>query len=364
MPARDLAEGGARALLRSARQRRRRRVVLPGLPEGASSREAPCLVHLVRASNDPALLRAFAAGLRRHPPGTNCELVLVMKGFRSRAEAEPCLQELADLEPEPLFLADSGRDLGAYFAAAARLRRSRYCFLNSYSVPLVDGWLAKLDAALGQPRTGLVGATGSWFSTRSWISYLLGLPNPYRGLLASPRSTQRQLRATLPEWSPQGSGTTFDSLRARGVSLCVFAEQEGFPAYHLRTNAFMISHATLRRIHAYSAQGRLDALLAGDGKLDALLLECGRNSITCQVRRMGLRTLVVDREGAVFEHERWDRSFTYNQGDQEGLLIADNRTLPYQRADAASRRLFSVLAWGSRARPGPPRNGSDEHLGS
>ena len=92
--------------------------------------------------------------LRAHPPGVACELVLAMKGFTSPAAGRPYLDEVADLAPETLFFADRGFDLGVYFAAAARLRRDRYCFVNSFSRPLVDGWLAKLDAALVRPGVG------------------------------------------------------------------------------------------------------------------------------------------------------------------------------------------------------------------
>ena len=137
----------------------------------AGTSETLCLVHLVRGSAPNSLdhLRAFAGALRRHPPGIDHEMVLVMKGFRSPEDARAHLGEVADLRFRTLFLSDYGHDIGVYLAVAERLRRSRYCFTNAYSVPLVDGWLAMLNSALEQPRAGLVGATGSWISTPSWL---------------------------------------------------------------------------------------------------------------------------------------------------------------------------------------------------
>lgn len=308
-------------------------------PEIPPETGPPCIVHLVRAANGPEPLRAFAASLRRHPPGVDCELVLALKGFPSPEAAKPYIDELSFLDPRPLFFDDSGLDLGVYFAAAKTLRADRYCFLNSYSVPLADSWLAKLDEALAQPSAGLVGATGSWASTRSWTAYSLGLPSAYRGHLPPPRDVRRELLGMIPEQAERGRRTTWEALKARATSLRLLVEQERFPAHHLRTNAFMVSHETIEKLH----------LETTDGKLDTLMLEGGRHSITRQVQALGLRTLVVDRLGKVFDHDRWDRSSTFCQGDQEGLLVADNRTRLYERADGGLRRVLAGLTWGPSA---------------
>jgi hypothetical protein len=304
-----------------------------------------CLVHLVWAPLGLNPLREFAQALRAHEPGVDHTLVLAMKGFASTSQARPYLEEVADLEPKVLFFADSGLDLGVYFAAAARLRSERYCFVNSYSRPLVAGWLAKLDAALARPGAGLVGATGSWASSRSWMAHSAGLPNAYRGALPAPPIARAQLLAAELEHADAERRSRGEALRARWAALRQLPGLEPFPAHHLRTNAFMISHAVLGRLR----------LRAVRNKLDAYALEHGRASITRQVQRMGLGTLVVDRQGAVYEHLRWDRSHTFWQGAQEGLLVADNRTLAYQRGDRARRQVLSAYAWGARA---------DTHIGS
>ena len=44
--------------------------------------------------------------------GVDHELVLAMKGFESLSEAEPYLEELADLHPRTLFFPDAGLDIG------------------------------------------------------------------------------------------------------------------------------------------------------------------------------------------------------------------------------------------------------------
>src|ERR1700733_14266627 len=99
----------------------------------------PCVVHLVRAANGIDSLREFAAAMRAHPPGVEHELVLAMKGFASRAEAAPYIEETADLDPTIEFFPDLGLDLGLLFGAVARLRRGRYCFVNSHTRPAAAG---------------------------------------------------------------------------------------------------------------------------------------------------------------------------------------------------------------------------------
>jgi hypothetical protein len=327
---------------------RRRPLVLPGCASGASAADPPCLVHLVRKANGLGVLRDFADAVRRHPPGCEHELVLAMKGFASCAEAAPYLEEVADLAPKPVFFADRGFDLGVYFATAARLRRDRYCFVNSFSRPLADGWLAKLDAALKRPGIGEVGATGAWASGYSWVTYSMGLPSAYRGLMPPVDRARRLFREAESEQrgmkggaAEEATGARSEMLRQLPEVLCAF---EPFPARFVRTNVFAISHAALAELQLFEIRR----------KTDAYALEGSQNSITRQLEGLGCSSLVVDRSGAVYEPEDWYRSRTLWQGNQEGLLVADNQTLPYTQGNFARRHLLSTLAWGPLADPDLP----------
>lgn len=68
-------------------------------------------------------------------------------------------------------------------------------------------------------------------------------------------------------------------------------------------------------------------------------------------RALTTSSLVVDSLGATYDAEHWDRSCTFYQGEQDGLLVADNQTLFYTNGDADRRRLLSTLAWGPHADP-------------
>ena len=58
---------------------------------------------------------------------------------------------------------------------------------------------------------------------------------------------------------------------------------------------------------------------------------------------------MVDRAGTVHGPGGWPASRTYRAGEQEGLLIADNRTDDWDRATPAERERLARRAWGRPA---------------
>jgi hypothetical protein len=280
-----------------------------------------------------------------------------MKGFASEANARAYLAEAEDLAPRVMFFTDPGPDLDLYFAVAALLRRHRYCFVNSFARPLVDGWLCMLDAALAKPGVGQVGATGAWKSGHSWWLYAAGLPSAYRGLMPPvpvARELFRDIDAELKGTEQRSAGKVLRKrlgiLRELPRTLLRY---EPFPARFLRTSSFMITHACLSRLRLPNVHS----------KSDAHVIEGGRASITSQLRRLGLTSLVVDRRGVAYEPQEWHRSRTLWQGQQEDLLVADNQTHIYANGSFARRQLLSTLAWGAMAEPAPPE-APDETTGS
>jgi hypothetical protein len=312
------------------------------------------VIHLVWGPLGPGKLRDFLESYRRYAAGSEHELVVLFNGVTD-AQRPALLAELGDVEHRLLTLPEPVQDLAAYLHSAEALTHDRLCFLNSYSVILADQWLAKLTAALERPGAGLVAATGSWASVRSAVANGLLLPNPYRGVVPSRKVAREQMAAMehelaggeLDELEPPRR-SLMGSIRATVQTLPSIPEQllrfEGFPAAHLRTNAFMAPRETFLGL-----QGHRIAR-----KMDAYLLESGHRSFTRQIQGLGLRALVVDRDGAAYDREDWPRSRTFWQGDQEGLLIADNQTRIYANGGIDRRRLLSTFAWGRQAEPTPP----------
>jgi vancomycin permeability regulator SanA len=54
----------------------------------------------------------------------------------------------------------------------------------------------------------------------------------------------------------------------------------------------------------------------------------------------------VGRDGRVFEIENWGTSNIFRQGKQENLLVADNQTRQYDRAEDGEKKYLTEVAWG------------------
>jgi hypothetical protein len=296
------------------------------------------LVHLVRHANGLAPFERFLESYARHDAGQEHELVLVYKGFPT-PDSLASVRALAPAGTAELAIDDSGRDLRAFMAAARAFDHERLCFLNSYATIEAPGWLAHLSGALDLPGAGLAGATGSWGSHRSFALNLLGLPNAYRGLLGD--------RALVAEaFAPTGPAVAVPPLRrVLNAALNIpreIAGYDGFPAPHIRTNAFLIERSKLLSLRTGGLRGRTASYR----------FEGGRRGLTGQLLARGERALVVGRDGTARDHADWPDGETFWQGDQRDLLVADNQTRVYESGPPSRRQALAHFAWGERARVG------------
>jgi hypothetical protein len=180
---------------------------------------------------------------------------------------------------------------------------------------------------------------------RSFVRFQFGLGGAYGRVFDDRLATTRTLAAIdrrnrATDASPPGFlARRWKTVRATVQQTRGFAP---FPAAHVRSTGFMADTGTLERL-------RFGAL---ESKIATYRLESGAASITAQVRALGLRTLVVDRDGRRFEPDSWPDSATFWQGRQEGLMIADKQTEHYAEVDARGRAVLAGFAWGERGRPG------------
>ena len=270
------------------------------------------VVHLARAQNGLKPFEDFLRSYRQHPAGIAHDLVVVFKGFGSKEAAAPWEKAASDIPHKTIFISDWGFDLRAYRLAAEQMETPFGYFLNSFSEILSDGWLEKTFALMQRGRTGIVGATGSWESMYS---------NAIRdfGRIA-PTALGRRL-----------SGFA----RVKACQFCF----NPFPNYHLRTNAFMMSHDVMLNLWPR-------CILTKRG---AYLFENGKNGLTHRILSLGLNALVVGKNGVGYDKEDWVGSNTFRKSDQQNLLVADNQTRLYQSADERTKSLLSAFAWGDRA---------------
>lgn len=269
-----------------------------------------CVAHLVRKKNGIAPFRCFLESYLRHSAGIGHELLILYKGFAHQGDITPYEELLRDLPHSFLSVSNFGFDLRPYFIAAEKSDSEYLCFLNSFSIIQDNDWLLKLYRRIGEPGVGLVGATGSW------------------GSICTGR---RIARKELPLWKKLLSPLAL--IITKPYRCQCF---DCFPNPHIRTNGFMISRDTMLEIHR-------DLLLT---KIHAHRLESGKNGITKQVERMGLKPVVVGKDGRGYDKQEWHISGTFFRGRQRNLLISDNQTRRYDAEDESGRQNLEYFAWG------------------
>jgi hypothetical protein len=266
------------------------------------------VVHLVWAPLGPEPLREFLRSYHAHPAGAEHALTIVLNGVPPGAAGEgprrELLAEMTATEHALIDLEGSVLDLAAYGEAARRIEHARLCFLNSYAVVQTDGWLAHFAHALDDPAVGLATASASWESQAEWV------------------------RGKIRYWPYQLMGL-------RGAR----RDYPRFPNPHVRTAAFMIARSVMLELGFDSVKD----------KRAAYLLESGHANITRQVEARDLRAVVVGRDGRAYDTPDWPRSRSYRSGDQDNLLVADNRTRDWQDASPRLRRRLARDAWGEQA---------------
>jgi hypothetical protein len=245
-----------------------------------------CIVYLAWTPYGVDNARRFVDSYRAHPAGTEHTLLVVFAG--PEEDRTPFREAFAAVDHERLDVG-LGMDLAHYRTAVERFPANAYCFVNTVTEVLADGWLGLMADALAPVGVGMVGATGSYES-----------PNAVR---------PGPLRRLRPGF-------------------------ESFPNPHLRTNGFALERGLIQELD-WPARMTRDETVA---------LEGGGRSLTRQVRSRGLRTMVVGRDGA-YSPERWRESRTFRSGDQENLLLGDNRTRHYKDGGRMVRLGLAWLAW-------------------
>ena len=250
------------------------------------------VVHLVWAPLGVEQLHNFVSAYRAHPAGHAHRLIVVYNGFASGAKLDRWQEALTDVPHEDVLLSSPVLDLAAYREAVVMSDAEAYCFLNSYSEPLVDDWLRLLVGHLSDPSIALVGATGSYESIRT-------------------------------------TSHPLTRIRKRGIPL--------FPNPHLRTNAFAARREQLMRVDWPTITS----------KMDARRFESGAQSLTRQLESFG-RAVVAGRDGRAYDVDAWQQSNTFRCGNETNLLVSDNRTREYLEASREQREDLERRAWHAR----------------
>jgi hypothetical protein len=310
------------------------------------------VIYLCRCAEGERPVRAFVESYRAHPAGADHDLHVIFKGFPDKRSLAAARALFGELPVHSLELEDKGYDIGSYFAAAQIIADRRFIFFNTFSELLADDWLKKFDAALSLPGVGVVGATGSWQSPRSMYQascrralYWIRHPLEYLRRADADRRPIWDSRKAQDATAPVAETAVNDAhsaLARIGRSIYRFIRFDRhllpyapYPNPHIRTNAFMIERDRFLALTVRSF----------NTKFDVYRFESGLDSLTRQIIAQGLRPVVVDRHGDVYELADWKGSGTYWIDDQKNLIAADNRTRDYSGGTARDRARLQAHAW-------------------
>ena len=309
------------------------------------------VIYLCRCSEGEQPVRRFLESYLGHPAGLDHDLTVVFKGFPDRDSLARAQALFAGVPINAVEVDDLGFDVGAYVKAAKRVLNRRLLFLNTFSQILADNWLEHFARALDRPEVGVVGATGSWAANtagpEATMVYLV------RRMLGLPAQLHQSIEHVQPDdgSARAGRGSAARLYLSAPFDYAVRYYRFGrFPNPHLRTNAFMMDRARFLALDLPSFKS----------KSDTYGFESGRRSMTKQILTQGLQPVVIDRYGGVYRIPEWKSSSTFRVGEQENLIVADNRTVNFGEAGPAHRQYLEKLSWvhpwnWDNDKPAPPR---------
>ena len=338
-----------------------------------------------------APLQKFVASYVRNPAGIAHELVVIYKGYDKAKNLDAAKSAFALLPHIGIEVSDDGFDVNAYLAAARRLDHDYVCFLNTFTEIASRRWLSMLYQYAASPRVGIVGAMGSYeslYDSYALIHKVIWLCNDirisrderiaqyydfvidkhckawkaggFRRTIAVLRvfasrikSGLRQVKKPVSLWPARSRGSRDLDERFREVfefrirpkgSWTDLARFPPFPNPHIRSNGFMMSRQRFLEVESADIKT----------KFDACAFESGIDSMTSQIRRKGLRAVVVGRSGQGYDVADWVQSGTFRLGNQENLILTDNQSRTYDVMTPGTRATHVRITWGDFLGPPPP----------
>ena len=261
--------------------------------------------------------KAFFNAYRKFPAGCIHDLIVIVKGWSGVDGLDELRQLAQKYDARLVDLPDDGFDWGAYMRLAPLLSHDWLCFLNTQSRPRVEGWLNLLMIAANKPdlNIGAIGATGSW-GTLAPILPQISMKAAYNNVCFYPMRLLNNL--------------VFFVVNFREFPL--------FPNPHLRSNAFIVRrNLFVDFIETHKIPRR---------KRDAYILESGRKGFSMFLSKRGLKIMVAGADGKIYGPDQWINSRTFRSTEQSNLLVADNQTMFYDKADRWMKYGLEKAAWG------------------
>jgi hypothetical protein len=311
------------------------------------------VVYLCRAAENEDSFVKFVDSYKANPANCQHDLIIIFKGFEGLdSKRENTKAIFSGLDYKTYDLLDEGFDIGSYLSVARSTNYDYLFFLNTHSYILSENWLKLIYQSIEDPSIGLVGTSASYesnFTNHMFIQHFLKLYQT--GRISQKCKSLEYYRLIIPEKKPPKDCIGL-KYRIKDFLNKLFKTQNlirdaqtlelkeiypPFPNPHIRSNGFFIDRSLL-----------LD--LCGDlqivTKNDAYAFECGYSSLTRKIWHKKLRTVIVGKNGVVYDVHDWPESNTFGLGAQENLLISDNQISYFKNFSEKERVLFTWLKWG------------------
>lgn len=239
------------------------------------------VAYLWRKGNEPVLAKRFFESMAIHPAGMAFDFYIILKGF-NELESETVLSEYINSLP---FCCTKILVSDEFFGVNAIIDCAELIG-NELYFPMVSGSRIQADG---------------------WLKHLCAAYD------------------SAPNCGAVGVSGAHEQLK----------ETPEFPNINLRATAFLIN----REAFVTFERGSLDTKYGNN------LFEAGPNSMSKQLQNRNCVLYVVDRLGKTWLPADWQKSLTFRAGNQENLLIADNRTDEYQNGSYRRRLKLARVAW-------------------
>lgn len=319
------------------------------------------VVYLCRVTEDLQSFVTFVNSYEAFSSNCDHELIIIFKGFEGdlKDELNQVQPIFEKLKYRPIYLSDESFDIGAYLSVAKTVHHEYLLFFNSHVAIAADNWLHNLVKTIDKPGVGLVGTTASYesvFSSNCVIHTFADLYfkkkfqkdlyvlNYYKWIIEAidpnndvVKQYRRYIKSSIKSF--------FKKLFKKDKSCLEIPEsivaQEKlfgrFPNPHIRSNGFIIS----RELFLEVASGYNLSTKEG-----TCAFESGPNGFSRNVRALGLKTLLVGKNGVAFDVKDWPKSETFRMDDQGNLMITDNHTRNYDNYSNEERLVHSWFSWG------------------
>ena len=245
----------------------------------------------------------FVKFYKKHKPGIKHKLIICFKKFgkkkikfiQDRYFSNLKYISFIDYEKK------NDYDFGSYLRVAKKYPKSKFFFMNSYSYPITNKWLYKINYKF--KKKTIIACSGSYQS----LSYNARFRN---------------------------KGDNYFVYIYKVVRFLIHFKN--FPNPHLRTSSFYIMARDLIKF----MKGKKVS-----SKFDALNLESGRFGLSEYFKNKNYKLFVVNSKGKIFSESGWRDSNTYAINNQKFSVVSDKHTRKFSRLTIKQKRKFQLTVW-------------------